>query len=189
MSHMPEKSEAQAAVKNNEDQNFKSTRAKKTDRAPWKVWTDKFINRWPVVTLMTVITVYALFADDFRLLFSTKPADDVFYSITLISFLLFLLELLLASLATPDYFLGFYFWLDLIATLSLITDIAWIWDEIVGTEDVDASNADQAGSVARAGRSARIGTRASRLARVIRLIRLIRVVKLYKNAQNALIKE
>ena len=48
-------------------------------------------------------------------------------------FILFLLELLLASVATPDYFLGFYFWLDLIATLSLITDIAWIWDEIVGT--------------------------------------------------------
>lgn len=151
--------------------------------------TDKFINQWPVVTFMTIITVYALFADDVRLLATTKPYDDIFYSITLISLICFLVELLLASLATPDYFFGFYFWLDLVATLSLLTDIAWIWDEIVGTEDVDASNADQAGSVARAGRSARIGTRASRLARVIRLIRLIRVVKLYKNAQAAMLKE
>jgi len=64
------------------------------------VKTDKFINNWPVVTVMTVITVYALFADDLRLLLTTKPADDVFYTITLIALISFLVELLLASLAT-----------------------------------------------------------------------------------------
>lgn len=144
---------------------------------------DKFVNWWPVTMFMTIVTIYALFADDFRLLFFEKPMDEIFYMITFVSLLFFLLELFLASLATPDYFLGFYFWLDLVATLSLFTDIAWIWDPIIGTsQKVNKEDAEQAGSVARAGRSARIGTRASRIARVIRLIRLIRVVKLYKNA-------
>ena len=138
---------------------------------------------------MTTVTVYALLADDFRLIFFEKEMDYYFYWMSSFSLSFFLLELFLASLATPDYFLGFYFWLDLIATLSLVTDIAWIWDPIMGTSDVDASNAESAGSVARAGRSARIGTRASRVARIIRLIRLIRVVKLYKNAQAAMLRE
>jgi len=40
--------------------------------------------------------------------------------------------------------MGFYFWLDIIATVSLIFDIGWIWDEITGTQDFSASNAQQA---------------------------------------------
>lgn len=143
---------------------------------------DKFLNVWWVTVFMTTITVYALFADDIRLIAFSKPADELFYTITLTSLIFFLLELVLASIATPDYFFGFYFWLDLVATLSLLTDIAWIWDPIVGTQDINSNVTETDGNVARAGKSARIGTRASRVARIIRLIRLIRIVKLYKNA-------
>jgi hypothetical protein len=50
----------------------------------------------------------------------------------------FLIEVIMSSLAKDDYFLGFYFWLDLIATISLITDIGWIWDKILGTDDESA---------------------------------------------------
>jgi hypothetical protein len=89
----------------------------------------------------------------------------------------------LASFAQKDYFLGFYFWLDFIATVSLITDIGWIYNEITGGGDINASNASQASSLARAGRGARVGTRAGR---IVRLVRLIRIVKLYKHAHKAL---
>ena len=94
----------------------------------------------------------------------------------------------MACIAKEDYFLGFYFWLDLISTLSLITDIGWVMNAMMGTSDSggDASNAQSATKLARAGRGARIGTKAGRVARVIRLIRLIRIVKLYKTANNAL---
>jgi hypothetical protein len=44
----------------------------------------------------------------------------------------FLVEIVLASLAKEDYFLGFYFWLDLIATISLIFDIGWLYDLMLG---------------------------------------------------------
>lgn len=135
---------------------------------------------------MTIVTIYALFADDFRLLLSPKSGDEVFWSLTVSAMFFFLLELVLASFAQKDYFLGFYFWLDLVATVSLLTDIGWIYDEIVGGGDISASNASQASSLARAGRGARIGTRAGR---IVRLVRLIRIVKLYKHAHKALEKE
>lgn len=47
--------------------------------------------------------------------------------------ILFFLELIIASIVNEDYFLGFYFWLDLISTVSLIFDIGWFWDAILGT--------------------------------------------------------
>ena len=135
---------------------------------------------------MTIITLYALFADDFRLLLSPKSGDEIFWSVTVAAMFFFALELVMASFAQKDYFLGFYFYLDLIATVSLLTDIGWIYNEIIGGGDISTSNASQASSLARAGRGARIGTRAGR---IVRLVRLIRIVKLYKHAHKALEKE
>ena len=82
---------------------------------------------------MTVVTIYALFGDDVRQLAFHKSADTVFYGLTIAAMSLFMLEILLASIAKENYFLGFYFWLDLIATVSLIFDIGWFWDAILGT--------------------------------------------------------
>ena len=101
---------------------------------------------------------------------------------------LFAIEIIIASLVKDDYFMSFYFWLDLISTVSLIFDIGWFWDAILGTGS-SVNSAKNAQSAAKAGRGARIGTRASRIARIVRLIRLIRIVKLYKSANAALEKE
>ena len=87
---------------------------------------DKFINHWSFTAYMTAVTLYALFADDVRMLFFTKNADNVFYGLTSGAFISFMVELVLSCLAKDDYFLGFYFWLDLVSTLSLIMDIGWI---------------------------------------------------------------
>jgi Ion transport protein len=149
---------------------------------------EKLINHWTVTIFMTVWTIYALFGDDVRQLGFPKAADKTFYSLTICAMIFFAIEILLASIAKEDYFLSFYFWLDLISTVSLIFDIGWFWDAILGTGG-SVDNAKQAQSAAKAGRGARIGTRASRIARVVRLIRLIRIVKLYKNANTALERE
>ena len=136
---------------------------------------------------MTIITIYALFGDDIRILAFSKDYDQYFFGITSATLLFFTFEIVIASIAKDDYLLRFYFWLDAMATISLISDIGWIWDRIVGNQDFSASNAQQASQLARAGRGARVGTRAGRIIRIIRLIRLIRVVKLYKHAHVALI--
>ena len=147
---------------------------------------NKILENGVYITFMMIVTIYALFGDDFRLLLAPKSADEVFWSITVAAMFFFLVELGMASIAQKDYFLGFYFWLDLIATISLITDIGWIYNEITGGGDINANDASQASSLARAGRTARVGTRAGR---IVRLVRLIRIVKLYKHATKALEKE
>ena len=99
---------------------------------------------------------------------------------------LFTLELVLSSIAKEGYFLKFYFWIDLISTISLIADIGWVWHTMTGTSDFSVSTATQAYILARAGKGARIGTRAGRISRVVRFVRLIRIVRLYKNAKTVL---
>lgn len=137
------------------------------------------------VGFMMIITLYALFGDDFRILFCPKSGDYIFWSLTIVAMAFFAIELVMASIAQKDYFLKFYFWLDLIATVSLLTDIGWIYNELVGGGNISTSNSSSASGLARAGRGARIGTRAGR---IVRLVRLIRIVKLYKHAHKALEK-
>ena len=135
-----------------------------------------------VVNIITMLmTIFALFGDDIRLAFFDKEVDYTFYNLTLICLIGFTLEITLNCVATPKYFNSFYFYLDVISTISLIADIKYIMD-LFTSEDQSSDNYDNqdASQIARAGRSARVGTRAGRMTRVIRLVRLIRIVRLYK---------
>jgi hypothetical protein len=87
---------------------------------------------------------------------------------------MFTLEIILASVAKEEYFLTFFFWLDVVSTLSMLTDIGWVWDIMVGE-----NSSSKAGNAAQLAKTSRAG-RVTRVIRVIRLIRLIRIVKLYK---------
>lgn len=134
---------------------------------------------------MTILTIYALFGDDIRMLAFNVTADITFYSLSFVCFVFFLLELVLSSLFKPGYLNSFYFWLDLVACVSLIPDIGFIWNPMLGTDD-GSGGGSGAKQIQNAGKVSRAGTRTSRVLRIIRLIRLIRLVKLYKNAQKAL---
>lgn len=61
----------------------------------------------------------------------------------------------LKSSFQPDYFLGFFFWLDLLSTLSLLLDIGWFNQLLFGTGD--ASSASSVASLAKASRASRVG--------------------------------
>ena len=127
---------------------------------------------------MTLITIYALYFDDIRILFFPKTADDIFNAITLLVMICFTLEIFIASYAKPDYMFTFFFYLDIVSTISMIPDCGWIWDAIVGDDGEDADSATGLAKTSRAGR-------VTRVIRVLRLIRLIRIVKLYKQKQLA----
>jgi hypothetical protein len=135
----------------------------------WKKGIVKFLDHPITSIFMTLITVYSLFFDDIRVLGVSKDADNVFYVITLICMACFLVEIVLASIAKDDYFLTFFFWLDLISTLSMVTDVGWIMQG-------GKSSGGNVGSLAKTGRASRV----TRVIRIVRLIRLIRIVKLYK---------
>ena len=90
--------------------------------------------------------------------------------------MLFLFEIVLSSIVKEGFLCGFFFWLDVLATGSMIFDIGWLMENLN-----NASQADSAGSVAQSSRAARV----TRIVRLVRLIRLVRIVKLYKQAKLA----
>lgn len=81
-----------------------------------------------VTIVMTLTTLFALFGDDLRLWMTTKETDEYFFYGLVISFILFSMELLINSCVVDDFKYSFFFWLDFIATLSLIPDIPWFLD-------------------------------------------------------------
>lgn len=130
---------------------------------------DNHIFSW----VMTILTMYALFGDDIRLAYFEKDADDAFYFITLISFVMFSVEIIASSFSKDNYVFNFYFWLDFISTISLLADIGWLMDMILG----DGTNEAVEG-----GSAALVAASQGRMVRILRLVRLIRLVKLYKHA-------
>lgn len=90
---------------------------------------------------------------------------------------------------------SFYFYLDVIATASLIFELPWLLrfpndpteldlgdaDGLSGSTDDSSPGADASAlQSARAGRASRAGARAGRIVRIVRMVRLVRLVKLLK---------
>ncbi|CAD7932504.1 unnamed protein product [Amoebophrya sp. A25] len=129
--------------------------------------------------IMTLLTVYALVGDDIRLACTERQHDYVFNGLTYACLGMFALEVFVYSFGKPDYYGGFFFYLDVLSTMSLILDITWVAEELFTSSDEDGSGGGS-GGVARVGRASRAGTRMGRIVRVIRVIRLVRIFKLYK---------
>lgn len=139
---------------------------------------EKFLEHYFIVGFMSSITIYSLFFDDIRESAFSKDEDIIFWGITCACMIFFLLEIIFASISKEIYFLTFFFWLDLISTISMIPDTGFIWNPIIGAGGKKAKGATSVAKTSRAGR-------VTRVIRVIRLIRLIRIVKLYKSAKLA----
>ncbi|CAD8178473.1 unnamed protein product [Paramecium octaurelia] len=161
----------------------KSSRTSQESNRGFRHKVEIFLESFNYMIFMTIVTVYALFGDDVRVLATDKDGDEVFWVITTICMSLFFIEIVLASSCKDGYFIGFFFWLDLLSTVSMLLDIGWVSNAIFGTSGGAALSAV---SLARAGRASRVGTRAGRIVRVVRLVRLS---KLYKHAKQSLEKE
>jgi hypothetical protein len=72
------------------------------------------LNSWQYTIFTTIISIYALFSDDMRIIFCSENYDDVFYSFASIVFAFFILEIIIFSIVIPGYLLSFFFWLDII---------------------------------------------------------------------------
>ena len=81
---------------------------------------------------MTIITLYTLFFDDIRVIFFHKSADDYFYGLSAFAMFTFILEMILSIYAVEGYFMSFFFWLDLVSTTTMISDVGWLWLIIMG---------------------------------------------------------
>ena len=87
--------------------------------------------------LMMIMTFFVLFADDIRLLTAPKSVDHGFQVVNSVCLFFFIFELVLTTwaktripkcypLEIKGYLFSFFFFLDLIAILSMLPDINWI---------------------------------------------------------------
>jgi hypothetical protein len=153
-------------------------------------------------SFMTAVALWSLFGDDARLSIFHKEDDVAFVVVTYACLALFTLEMCALCVAKEGYAFGFYFWLDLVATASLLLDVPDFMEksglrspelcdfvEIVsGGGDVlaapdffaddDGETVD--GAFLRAARASRAGTRAGRIVRVVRLARVLRLCRLWQ---------
>ena len=97
----------------------------------YKVVIERFLDSRGFQIFINILTVYALFADDFRTAFFPKSADDGFDSIIIICMIFFSLEIVLSVLSKENYVFTFFFWLDIISTVSLIFDLKWFQNAVL----------------------------------------------------------
>lgn len=136
---------------------------------------------------MCFLTFYVLFEEDVRILVIPKALDDIFMFFNCIALGLFAIDLIISSISIKGYFFGFYFWLDLIAVVSLITDITWIWYWVIGVDKDLSVYVDQLGRFdprQLKGRSSD-SQQAEKALLIIWKVRLVWIVKLYKYAVQA----
>ena len=111
---------------------------------------------------------------------TTKKADPLFFTLLTISFFLFTLEILVTSVVNDDYKYSFFFNLDIIATLSLVSDIPWML-EFVKMLIGGSPTSESVNVVPGVWFSENIVTnKLQQVFKSLRLIRLIRIIKLYK---------
>lgn len=141
-------------------------------KAAWKIKGEKLLENYYWIGMMSLVTFYALFADDVRILLLPKTADIYLDVFTIIAILLYLAELIIGVICMDGYFPSFYFWVDLVSLLSMLPDVSFLLNEIEG----GLGGADEGADIAKTGRASKV----IKIVRIIRLIRLLRVVKLYK---------
>jgi hypothetical protein len=138
-----------------------------------------FINHKITQTVITLFVVYALFGEDIRV-YTEKPFDTTFDALAVIALVIFIVELVCQSVASPnEYWLGFYFFLDLVSTASMFPDITFLMNPLLG----DGESAEIGADSIKSAKASRSGAKAARFVRIVRLVRMVRVLKLYKAAQ------
>lgn len=135
-----------------------------------------------VTIVMMIVTIFALIGDDFRVWFFTNKADPYFYIGLIFSLVAFTTEILVNSCVIDEFKYSFFFWLDIVATCSIIIDIEWVMDyaKLVTGGSPSSERVD-----VKPGTFAATNPTTQKIAKIVkslRLIRLIRIIKLYKYA-------
>ena len=75
---------------------------------------------------ITLIALFSLFSDDIRMAAFDASADLTFDIIHMILILIFFVEIILNWIALEEYRFSFYFFLDVISSLSILLDISML---------------------------------------------------------------
>ena len=90
-----------------------------------------FVENSKVQLFLLVVTLYALFADDYRTLTTQPDMDQAFDYFVLLCTLIFLAELFISVFCRPGFFNSYYFYLDVISTISLLLDYSPVRNALI----------------------------------------------------------
>eukprot|EP00921_Rhytidocystis_pertsovi_P022727 GHVQ01036273.1.p1 GENE.GHVQ01036273.1~~GHVQ01036273.1.p1 ORF type:complete len:826 (-),score=72.14 GHVQ01036273.1:4421-6898(-) len=144
---------------------------------------DAFMDGKYMAIFMGLLTVFALCGEDIRVAFFEKSADPVFFVLFSICLALFGAEIIVFCIVKEGYKWGFFFWLDVLATISLVADIQWLINWLAPVRQYGVGNTFDDLSTFQTSDTSTGGSsvlEAGKVVRLVRLIRLIRVIKLYK---------
>lgn len=134
---------------------------------------------------MTLLSIWILFADDLRLGACPKSADLYFFLSFLVCFAIFTAEIALTCYAKDKYLGSYFFYMDMISTVSILVSVEWISDYVFDTHS-SVRGPTIKRQADRISVALRIAARASRIMRLMRVLKRLRVDKLLKAA--ALVK-
>ena len=97
----------------------------------FSVITLKILENNYYLIFMCLITFFVLFSNDINSGFLPIGTDFYFKIASLCAFVLFSLEIILSSLVRENYLFSFFFWLDVLSTLSLLMEIDFIFNPII----------------------------------------------------------
>lgn len=130
------------------------------------VWT-RMVDDRQFVAFFTLLTIYALFVPDLDQWLGNKSSTEVVRILTNIVVFFFIIEIVVHTMGRHHYLCRAYFWLDLVAMLSLLPS-SWMVIMLFDTDRLYSSNSSFFEIIL---------TNASTSARMTRLTRLIRIVR------------
>lgn len=114
-----------------------------------------------------IATVFVLIANFLRVIIFKSYIDLAYDVLTLICIFIFLLEIILRLKFDKDYFLGFYFFIDLISSVFLIFEVMLLYYPLFFSSD---EGTDYGVAI--------------KLLKIVRILRLVRVMKLMKKVMD-----
>lgn len=138
----------------------------------------KLLNHNWSLFFISAIAALSLLLNDIKYVFFTNDEKTIFNALFIFILIMFVFDLIISLLVIEEYKWSFYFWLDVIAALSLLFEIDEVVGEIVNPVDVDVY-------VEKQNDTARILF----FLNVLRIIRLVRIVKIYRNYRQWQFKE
>ena len=118
-----------------------------------------YLESFNVTIFFGILTLIALYLADIQRIFTDVKADLGFSIIYLVIFVFFLVEWILLTYSTPDYLLSYFFWLDLLSSLTILLDLHWI--------NISGNN----------GNDSEFDTQSPRVLKLLRLLRLTKLTK------------
>jgi len=125
---------------------------------------------------MSLALILALFLPEIWVLagVNSNTVSDIILTIVMA---LFIFEFLALSLVDATYILSFFFFMDILGTVSMITDISFMLGEDNTQVQTKSSSSDSGAQenlmLLRAARAARVGARAGRLTKLLRFLRFL----------------